>query len=368
MENPKLIESLPVYLKRKAVLQNLKILDYKYKHFLMYITTMACLLEENPNRFVLFPIKYKNLWELYKKAEASFWTAEEIDMSDDLEGWKKMTATEQEFILRILGFFAASDGIVVENLISRFATEVQVPEARCFYGFQTAIENIHSEVYSLMIDKFAGSDAKKKELFEAIEHHPATKAKADWAIRYMTQDPDSETKNLDDRIISFSERCLAFACVEGIMFSSSFCALFWLKNQGLCPGLTFSNELISRDEGLHRDFAIELLKMCPRLPVKKVHEIVQGAVEVELQFVEETLPSKLKGMNKTMMTQYVQFVANHLLTSLGYKPLWDVKQPFGFMDMISLNGKTNFFEKRVSEYAMANVGDDSQTFDINVDF
>lgn len=219
-----------------------------------------------------------------------------------------------------------------------------------------------------MIDKFAGSDAKKKELFEAIKHHPATKAKADWAIRYMTQDPDSETKNLDDRITSFSERCLAFACVEGIMFSSSFCALFWLKNQGLCPGLTFSNELISRDEGLHRDFAIELLKMCPRLPVKKVHEIVQGAVEVELQFVEETLPSKLKGMNKTMMTQYVQFVANHLLTSLGYKPLWDVKQPFGFMDMISLNGKTNFFEKRVSEYAMANVGDDSQTFDINVDF
>lgn len=327
---------------------------------------MACLLEDNPDRFVLFPIKYNALWQQYKKAEASFWTAEEIDMSDDLTGWNKMTISEQEFILRILGFFAASDGIVVENLISRFATEVQVPEARCFYSFQAAIENIHSEVYSLMIDKFAGSPEKKNELFRAIETHPATKAKADWAILYMTQNDISNT--MDEKVISFSERCLAFACVEGIMFSSSFCALFWLKNRGLCPGLTFSNELISRDEGLHRDFAIELLKMCPRLPVKKVHEIVKGAVKVEIQFVEETLPDKLEGMNKVLMKQYVQYVADHLLTSLNYKPIWNVKQPFSFMEMISLNGKTNFFEKRVSEYAMANVGDENQAFDINADF
>jgi len=327
---------------------------------------MAALLEENPNRFVLFPIQHDALWQQYKKAEASFWTAEEIDMSDDLTGWNKMTASEQEFILRILGFFAASDGIVVENLISRFATEVQVPEARCFYGFQTAIENIHSEVYSLMIDKFAGSPEKKKELFRAIETHPATKAKADWAIRYMAM--QSNPKTIDDKVKSFSERCLAFACVEGIMFSSSFCALFWLKNRGLCPGLTFSNELISRDEGLHRDFAIELLKMCPRLPVEKVHEIVKGSVDVEIQFVEETLPDKLEGMNKLLMKQYVQFVADHLLTSLGYKPIWNVKQPFSFMEMISLNGKTNFFEKRVSEYAMANVGDQVEAFNTSADF
>lgn len=327
---------------------------------------MACLLEDNPDRFVLFPIKYNALWQQYKKAEASFWTAEEIDMSDDLTGWNKMTISEQEFILRILGFFAASDGIVVENLISRFATEVQVPEARCFYSFQAAIENIHSEVYSLMIDKFAGSPEKKNELFRAIETHPATKAKADWAILYMTQNDISNT--MDEKVKSFSERCLAFACVEGIMFSSSFCALFWLKNRGICPGLTFSNELISRDEGLHRDFAIELLKMCPRLPVKKVHEIVKGAVKVEIQFVEETLPDKLEGMNKVLMKQYVQYVADHLLTSLNYKPIWNVKQPFSFMEMISLNGKTNFFEKRVSEYAMANVGDENQAFDINADF
>ena len=326
---------------------------------------MSVLLEENPNRFVLFPIKHKNLFDMYKKAESCFWTAEEIDMSDDDAGWTELSADEQEFILRILGFFAASDGIVVENLVARFASEVQVPEARCFYGFQTAIENIHSEVYSLMIDKFAKTDEKKTELFHAIENHPATKAKADWAIKYMSMDSGD---TMDAKILSFSIRCLAFACVEGIMFSSSFCTLFWLKNKGKCPGLTFSNELISRDEGLHRDFAVEMLKMCPPLEERLVYEIVSSAVDVECLFVDETLPNNLKGMNKDMMKDYVKFVANHLVTSLGMEPFWKVKNPFPFMEAISLNGKTNFFEKRVSEYSMANVGDDTEEFDLNTDF
>ena len=326
---------------------------------------MAVLLKENPNRFVLFPIKHKALFDMYKKAEASFWTAEEIDMSDDADGWATLSPEEQEFILRILGFFAASDGIVVENLISRFASEVQVPEARCFYGFQTAIENIHSEVYSLMIQKFAKTEAKQTELFHAIENHPATKSKAEWAIKYMSMNSGD---TMDSKVLSFSIRCLAFACVEGIMFSSSFCALFWLKNKGKCPGLTFSNELISRDEGLHRDFAIELLKMCPPLEERLVHEIVSSAVEVECLIVDETLPNNLKGMNKDMMKEYVKFVANHLVTSLGLEAFYVAKNPFPFMEAISLNGKTNFFEKRVSEYAMANVGDDAEEFSLDVSF
>lgn len=326
---------------------------------------MAQLLTENPNRFVLYPIKYDKLFEMYKKAEASFWTAEEICMNDDEAHWQQLMPEEQEFILRILGFFAASDGIVVENLISRFASEVQVPEARCFYGFQTAIENIHSEVYSLMILKFAKTEEKRNELFRAIENHPATKAKADWAIKYMSY-PEGTT--MEEKVKSFSIRCLAFACVEGIQFSSSFCALFWLKNRGLCPGLTFSNELISKDEALHRDFAIELLKMCPRLPVAKVYEIVESAVEVELSFVRETLPKNLKGMNYRMMSQYVQFVADHLLSSLGYPKRWSVTNPFPFIEAISLSGKTNFFERRVSEYSMANVGEHKVDFNINESF
>lgn len=326
---------------------------------------MSQLLIDNPNRFVLFPIKHDNLFQMYKKAEASFWTAEEIDMNDDEAHWQQLTSDEKDFILRILGFFAASDGIVVENLISRFASEVQVPEARCFYGFQTAIENIHSEVYSLMILKFAKTEEKRMELFRAIENHPATKAKADWAIQYMSMDSGN---TMDEKVLSFSIRCLAFACVEGIMFSSSFCALFWLKNRGLCPGLTFSNELISRDEGLHRDFAIELLKMCPRLEESVVNEIVTSAVDVECLFVDETLPNNLKGMNKKMMQEYVKFVADHLVTSLNYKPIYNTKNPFAFMEAISLEGKTNFFERRVSEYSMANVGDVKEDFTLDESF
>ena len=326
---------------------------------------MSELLIDNPNRFVLFPIKYDNLFKMYKKAEASFWTAEEIDMNDDEKHWNTLSSEEQEFILKILGFFAASDGIVVENLISRFASEVQVPEARCFYGFQTAIENIHSEVYSLMILKFAKTEEKRYELFRAIENHPATKAKAEWAISYMSY---PQGKTMEEKVKSFAIRCLAFACVEGIMFSSSFCALFWLKNRGLCPGLTFSNELISRDEGLHRDFAIELLKMCPRLEDSVVQDIVGDAVKVECMFVDETLPNNLKGMNKTMMKEYVKFVADHLVTSLGYESYWGVKNPFPFMEAISLEGKTNFFERRVSEYSMASVGEKKEEFKLDETF
>lgn len=303
---------------------------------------MSLLITENPNRFVLYPIKHPKLFEFYKKHIASFWTVDEIDMSQDTMDWQKMSNTERDFILCILGFFAASDGIVVENLVTNFCSEVQLPEARAMYSFQAAMENIHSETYSLMIDTLA-SDEQKANLFNHIEHHPGTKAKADWAMKYMKANKGCVT--------NFSERLVAFACVEGIMFSSSFCALYWLKNRGLCPGLTFSNELISRDEGLHRDFAVAMYKMCPKLPRKRILQIVESAVEVEMEFVNHSLPENLKGMNQELMYQYVQYVADHLLNSLGYNKLYKVKNPFPFMNMISLEGKTNFFERRVGEYA-----------------
>lgn len=303
---------------------------------------MSILITENPSRFVLYPIQYPKLFEFYKKHIASFWTVDEIDMSQDTIDWQKLTPTERDFILCILGFFSASDGIVVENLVTNFCAEVQLPEARAMYSFQAAMENIHSETYSLMIDTLATSQ-QKELLFNHIENHPGTKAKAEWAMKYM------EAKR--GCVTNFSERLVAFACVEGIMFSSSFCALYWLKNRGLCPGLTFSNELISRDEGLHRDFAVAMYKMCPKLSRKKILEIIQSAVEVEMKFVKHSLPENLKGMNYDMMTQYVQFVADHLLNSLGYNKLYKVKNPFPFMDMISLEGKTNFFERRVGEYS-----------------
>ena len=303
---------------------------------------MSLLLSENPNRFVLYPIQYPKLFEFYKKHVASFWTVDEIDMSQDANDWQKLNQTEQDFILCILGFFAASDGIVVENLVTNFCCEVQLPEARAMYSFQAAMENIHSETYSLMIDTLA-TDVQKSKLFRHIETHPGTKAKAEWAQHYM--------KAKRGCVTNFSERLIAFAAVEGVMFSSSFCALFWLKNKGLCPGLTFSNELISRDEGLHRDFAVAMYKMCPKLPRKKVLEIVDSAVKTEMQFVNHSLPENLRGMNRMMMYQYVQFVADHLLNALGYNKHYKVTNPFPFMDMISLEGKTNFFERRVAEYS-----------------
>ena len=303
---------------------------------------MSELITENPNRFVLYPIKYPKLFEFYKKHIASFWTVDEIEMSQDLIDWDKLTKSEKDFILCILGFFAASDGIVVENLVTNFCAEVQLPEARAMYSFQAAMENIHSETYSLMIDTLADSKQKAK-LFNHIATHPGTKAKADWAMKYMHAKRGC--------ITNFSERLVAFACVEGIMFSSSFCAIFWLKNRGLCPGLTFSNELISRDEGLHRDFALAMYKMCPKLSRKRILEIVNSAVEVELEFVKHSLPENLKGMNNTTMKEYVEFVADHLLNSLGYYKFYKTHNPFPFMNMISLEGKTNFFERRVGEYS-----------------
>jgi ribonucleotide reductase beta subunit family protein with ferritin-like domain len=292
---------------------------------------------------------------------------EEVDLSSDMNDWESMTSTERDYILSVLGFFAASDGIVVENLVTTFCAEVQIPEARCFYGFQTAIENIHSEMYSLMIDKFAGSPEKKEKLFHAVVHHQATKAKAEWALAYIQPNVPKDA-HINDRVRDFSIRCLACACVEGIMFSSSFASLFWLKNRGLCPGLTFSNEKISVDEGLHRDFAVELLKMCPRLEREKIYEVVESAVDVELLFVRQTLPTRLKGINNESMTAYVKFVADHLLTSLGYPKKYNVANPYSWMEAISLDGKTNFFERRVSEYSMANVGTQITGFSTDADF
>ena len=303
---------------------------------------MSHLIKENPDRFVLYPIKYPKLFEFYKKHIASFWTVEEIDISQDTMDWQKLTPGERDFILCILGFFAASDGIVVENLVTNFCSEVQLPEARAMYSFQAAMENIHSETYSLMIDTLATNE-QKEHLFHHIDNHPGTKAKAKWAMNYM--------KAIKGDVTNFSERLVAFACVEGIMFSSSFCALFWLKTRGLCPGLTFSNELISRDEGLHRDFAVALYKECPKLPRKRILEIVESSVEAEMIFVKHSLPVNLKGINFDMMSNYVKFVADHLLNALGYNKLYKTKNPFPFMNMISLEGKTNFFEKRVSEYS-----------------
>ncbi len=318
------------------------------------------LLQENSKRFVLFPIQYNDIYQMYKQAEACFWTAEEIDLHDDEQGWNSLDTHEKDFILKILGFFAASDGVVIENLVNNFCSEIQVPEARAFYGFQTAMENIHSETYSLLIDKFGGN--KKNELFNAIQHHPATKRKAEWALKYISRNPN------EDHVKDFSKRLIAFACVEGIMFSSSFCSIFWLKNQGKCPGLCFSNELISRDEGLHRDFAVLLYKYFPKLSRQEILSIVDDAVSIECLFVDETLPNNLKGMNATLMKQYVKFVADHLLVSLGYAKEYKVSNPFSFMDMISLEGKTNFFEKRVGEYSKSGVGVKQENFNLNVGF
>jgi len=303
---------------------------------------MSLLITENPNRFVLYPIQHPKLFDFYKRHIASFWTVEEIDMSQDTVDWQKLSKTERDFILCILGFFAASDGIVVENLVTNFCAEVQLPEARAMYSFQAAMENIHSETYSLMIDTLATNE-EKTFLFNHIDNHPGTKAKAQWAMKYMEAKPGC--------VKNFSERLVAFACVEGIMFSSSFCALYWLKKQGLCPGLTFSNELISRDEGLHRDFAVAMYKMCPKLPRKQILDIVDSAVQTEMTFVNHSLPENLRGMNKELMYQYVQYVADHLLNALGYNKYYKVNNPFDWMSMISLEGKTNFFEKRVGEYA-----------------
>ncbi|MFC5270981.1 ribonucleoside-diphosphate reductase small subunit [Adhaeribacter terreus] len=304
---------------------------------------MEPILKENPNRFVLLPIQYDNVWKMYKQAQASFWTAEEIDLSADIKDWENLNDGERHFISHVLAFFAASDGIVNENLAVNFMQEVQIPEARCFYGFQIMMENIHSETYSLLIDTYIKDSNEKTRLFNALETVPCVKKKGEWALRWI------ESEN-------FAERLIAFAAVEGIFFSGSFCSIFWLKKRGLMPGLTFSNELISRDEGLHCDFACLLYSMMEnKLPESRVREIIQDAVTIEQEFVTDALPVALIGMNAALMNQYIEFVADRLLVALGCSKIYNSTNPFDFMEMISLQGKTNFFEKRVGEYQKAGV-------------
>ncbi|MEJ6680548.1 MAG: ribonucleotide-diphosphate reductase subunit beta [Flavobacteriales bacterium] len=318
------------------------------------------ILEDNPNRFVLFPIIHDDIWAFYKKSEASFWTAEEIDLEADQVDWeKKLNDDERHFIKHVLAFFAASDGIVNENLAENFVAEVQYTEAKFFYGFQIMVENIHSETYSLLIDTYIKDTAEKNTLFNAIETLDCVKKKADWALRWIDNG-------------NFAERIVAFAAVEGIFFSGSFCSIFWLKKRGLMPGLTFSNELISRDEGLHCDFACLLYNdhIQNKLDPENVKKIIVDAVDIEKDFVTDALPVRLIGMNSDLMTQYIEFVADRLLVELGCEKVYDATNPFDFMEMISLQGKTNFFEKRVGEYAKAGVmtGKESQTFSLDEDF
>ncbi|KAK4668847.1 Ribonucleotide-diphosphate reductase (RNR), small subunit [Podospora pseudoanserina] len=312
------------------------------------------LLTENPQRFVLFPIKYHEVWQMYKKAEASFWTAEEIDLSKDLHDWSnKLNDDEKFFISHILAFFAASDGIVNENLVERFSAEVQIPEARCFYGFQIMMENIHSETYSLLIDTYIKEPSQRTYLFNAIDTIPCIRKKADWALRWIS-----------DKDASFAQRLVAFAAVEGIFFSGAFASIFWLKKRGLMPGLTFSNELISRDEGLHTDFACLLFSHLNNRPSKQlVEDIIRDAVSIEQEFLTEALPCALLGMNSNLMKQYIEFVADRLLVALGNDKIYRSTNPFDFMENISLGGKTNFFEKRVGEYQKAGVMNSTKKFE-----
>ena len=302
------------------------------------------ILKENKDRFVLFPIKHHDIWEMYKQEEASFWTAEEIDLNPDLHDWEnKLNDDEKHFIKHVLAFFAASDGIVNENLAVNFMKEVQYPEARCFYGFQIMMENIHSETYSLLIDSYIKDPKEKDKLFHSIDTLPCVGKKAEWAIKWIGNG-------------TFAERLIAFAAVEGIFFSGSFCSIFWLKKRGLMPGLTFSNELISRDEGLHCDFACLLYSQLDnQLPKERVTAIITNAVEIEKEFVSDALPVSLIGMNAKLMCQYIEFVADRLLVALGCEKAYNATNPFDFMELISLQGKTNFFEKRVAEYQKSGV-------------
>ena len=316
------------------------------------------LLRENKDRFVILPINYPAIWEQYKKHEASFWTAEEIDLSSDLKDWAGLNDGERHFISHVLAFFAASDGIVNENLAVNFMSEVQLPEARCFYGFQIMMENIHSETYALLIDTYIKDPQEKHRLFHAIDTVPAVQKKAEWALRWIQNG-------------SFAERLVAFAAVEGIFFSGSFCSIFRMKKRGLMPGLTFSNELISRDEGLHCEFACLLYSMLEnQLPREQVMSIIGDAVKIEKEFITEALPVDLIGMNSRLMQQYIEFVADRWLDALGCPKLFNTTNPFDFMEMISLQGKTNFFEKRVGDYQKSGVmsGKESQTFSLEEDF
>jgi len=318
------------------------------------------LLTENDSRYVMFPIQDNEIWKMYKKQVDCFWRAEEIDLSKDITQWNSETLNDNEryFISMILAFFAASDGIVTENLAIRFMSDVQLAEARAFYGFQIAIENIHNEVYSLLIDSLIKSEEQKNKLFAGIENFPCIKKKSDWALRWI-----------NDKRSSFYTRLIAFACIEGIFFSGAFCSIYWLKKRGLMPGLTFSNELISRDEALHTEFAILLYnKTQKRYPKQKVHDIIKEAVEIEKEFICEALPCRLIGMNSKLMSQYIEFVADRLSLQLGYDKIYNSSNPFDFMEMISVEGKTNFFEKRVSEYALSEKTRTDDIFELSASF
>ena len=334
---------------------------FNQKNKPIFMSAIEPILQENKDRFVIFPIKHQDIWEWYKKQEACIWTAEEIDLHTDLNDWNnKLNADEKYFIKHILAFFAASDGIVNENLAENFVSEVQYPEAKFFYGFQIMMENIHSETYSLLIDTYVKDEAEKHELFHAIETFPAIKEKAEWALKWISSE-------------SFAERLIAFAAVEGIFFSGSFCSIYWLKKRGLMPGLTFSNELISRDEGMNCDFAVHLHNnhLVNKVPKARITEILTDALSIERKFITESLPASLIGMNANLMTQYLEFVTDRLLVELGCDRVYNSSNPFDFMDMISLQGKTNFFEKRVGEYQKAgvmNTDSEAQKITFDADF
>ena len=315
------------------------------------------LLVENPARYVMFPITYPDIWRVYKIQMDCFWRTEEIDTSKDLTDWNKLTDEERHFVKMVLAFFSSSDGIIVENLGTRFMREVQIPEARAFYGFQIMMENVHSETYSMLIDSYISNDTEKAECFNAIDNFPCIKKKADWALRWIS----------DER--SFGLRLIAFACVEGIFFSGAFCAIYWLKKRGLMPGLTFSNELISRDEGMHTDFAVLLYsKIVNKLSRERVIEIVKDAVAIEQEFICVALPCRLIGMNAKSMSTYIEFVADRLVVQFGYEKIYNANNPFDFMEMISIEGKTNFFEKRVSDYSLSSNKKDHCVFDLKAEF
>ena len=320
--------------------------------------TTEPLLQEDSNRFVMFPVADQNIWKMYKKQVDCFWRPEEIDTSKDMAHWEKLTVDEQYYIKMILAFFAASDGIVLENLGVRFMTEVQLPEARAFYGFQIAMENIHSETYSLLIDSYIKNTEEKHKLFNAISNFPCIEKKAQWALKWI-----------NDKRASFATRLIAFACVEGIFFSGAFCSIYWLKKRGLMPGLTFSNELIARDEALHTEFAIYLYnKLEKKIHKKKITEIIQEAVTIEKEFITQALPCRLIGMNADLMNQYIEFVADRLAIQIGIEPIYNAINPFDFMEMISLEQKTNFFESRVSEYSLAEKSGKEAAFDAAFEF
>lgn len=315
------------------------------------------LLKNNSKRFVLFPIEYPTIYELYKKAESAFWTAHEVDLSKDLNDWEQLTEDEKYFIKNVIGFFAGSDGIIMENLAVRFMREVQIPEARAFYSYQIFNEAVHSETYSLLIDTYIKDREEKERIFNSIENIPSVAKKAKWAYKWI-----------ENESVSFATRLVAFAIVEGIFFSGSFCAIYWLKKRGLMPGLTFSNELISKDEGIHCEFACLLYKMIKnRLDKNVIREIFEEAISIEKEFITESIPCALIGMNATLMKQYIEFVADRLLVQLGYEKIWKVENPFDFMDLISLRPKANFFELRVSEYAKSTIAVDNTDFEIHND-